>query len=822
MKNPSVLTVLLLGISLPAFSAPLSEARINRVQHDVKITEASGSAKAASEGEMVHGTQGIRTGAQSAAELLFPDNTLARLGSDTMFTFETGTRKMNLENGTLLFQIPKGVGGASIRTGAITAAITGTTGFIERGPTHYKLVLLEGTMRVFLNDRMRESMLVSGGQMLIGPIKSGSIKDWQTVPIDTAKLMNTSKLLDKKKFAPLSGAASTKIEEVIEHQRTQLQKGGLAETNLVIDGFGTTLLAVQNAAEAKEKKGKLEQFQHESHSNPTPTPRPAALPNPGPSPTPRPAAVDGDELADYPGVNDGAFATSTYRGATTHNKPFTLQISKVDSRTIFDLRGSTPMISGSSSGKKDDNNDNENDGEHNHSSTSGTIYGGWAADGPASSFLFKSTSNFDVQTSFDGKFGSNYDFDFPRSGVAVFSFKKLEINGTPHVYGLSTARNIALVSADGIKLGKDSLSLNDFASLTLAATKGDIRLDKDGDVSSTASAFHFLHLYNRSGKVKLEGTISLPQANLFIDAARDIDITGDSHLVFNRGAFNAWGDITLDAPVEADYFQLDAGGDLSLNGVLQTHELFALADGQLNVQQPISATPKASQTTGGVVSLEAADTVTVSSTVNATSAPDPTVTGAGSRIKLVGKRLTGTAISISSTGQLNALLDTLATGPGGKVTLESRGGAIVVNGTITAPKGTVDIQNSGTNGVITFNGATIAADVVKVGAMGNNGTLNIGGGSIAADTLLKLYAGGSNGTVHFQDNVTLNGNSTKIIAANTVQIDNSKVVTVNGLTPAQVYTNNAHYTGSGGDSTTTGTFGGQGATTQAHSARPSF
>jgi hypothetical protein len=48
------------------------------------------------------------------------------------------------------------------------------------------------------------------------------------------------------------------------------------------------------------------------------------------------------------------------------------------------------------------------------------------------------------------------------------------------------------------------------------------------------------------------------------------------------------------------------------------------------------------------------------------------------------------------------------------------------------------------------------------------------------------------------------------------------VVTVNGLTPAQVYTNNAHYTGSGGDNTTTGTFGSQGATTQPHSARPSY
>ena len=37
------------------------------------------------------------------------------------------------------------------------------------------------------------------------------------------------------------------------------------------------------------------------------------------------------------------------------------------------------------------------------------------------------------------------------------------------------------------------------------------------------------------------------------------------------------------------------------------------------------------------------------------------------------------------------------------------------------------------------------------------------------------------------------------------------MVTIGGSTPAQVYTNNANYTGSGGNGTTTGTFAGAGA-----------
>jgi hypothetical protein len=91
---------------------------------------------------------------------------------------------MDLSHGGILFQIPKGVGGAKINTAAITAAITGTTGFVERVGDTFKLVLLEGTVRVYFRDKIGESMLVNGGQMLIAPMKSHSMKDWSTVDVD--------------------------------------------------------------------------------------------------------------------------------------------------------------------------------------------------------------------------------------------------------------------------------------------------------------------------------------------------------------------------------------------------------------------------------------------------------------------------------------------------------------------------------------------------------------------------------------------------------------------------------------------------------------
>src|SRR5207244_13063657 len=117
------------------------------------------------------------------------------------------------------------------------------------------------------------------------------------------------------------------------------------------------------------------------------------------------------------------------------------------------------------------------------------------------------------------------------------------------------------------------------------------------------------------------------------------------------------------------------------------------------------------------------------------------------------------------------------------------------------------------NGTITFNNASVHANVLKVGALGTNGVLNISGGTLSADTTLKLYAGGSNGTINFKTDVTLGGNSAKILAANTITIFNNVTVTIGGSTPADVDTTNANYTGFAGNVSTTGPFAAPGSNT---------
>jgi hypothetical protein len=127
------------------------------------------------------------------------------------------------------------------------------------------------------------------------------------------------------------------------------------------------------------------------------------------------------------------------------------------------------------------------------------------------------------------------------------------------------------------------------------------------------------------------------------------------------------------------------------------------------------------------------------------------------------------------------------------------------------------IWHTGDSGQISLGGqgesdhVEAHADVIKVDALGNNGVLTVGNGLLSADTTLKLYSPGSNGTVNFVADVTLGGASTKIIAGNTVNIFNGVIVTVGGKTPTSVFTNNANYTGFGGNGSRTGTFKGAGA-----------
>src|SRR2546421_9582577 len=106
--------------------AVMREARVTQVVKDVKILPAQAAPRPATLSDTVRGDTAVRTGVESRAELTFGDLTIARLGANTIFSFNEGTRTVDLNNGAILLRVPKGSGGTKIRTAAGTPAITGT------------------------------------------------------------------------------------------------------------------------------------------------------------------------------------------------------------------------------------------------------------------------------------------------------------------------------------------------------------------------------------------------------------------------------------------------------------------------------------------------------------------------------------------------------------------------------------------------------------------------------------------------------------------------------------------------------------------------
>ena len=286
---------------------------------------------------------------------------------------------------------------------------------------------------------------------------------------------------------------------------------------------------------------------------------------------------------------------------------------------------------------------------------------------------------------------------------------------------------------------------------------------------------------------------------------------------------------------EGDFASITAnGGKFNVDGPFTAGSggiVNVTAAGPIQVNAPIEATsgyvqsPFSPHGNGGTVNLTSTnDSVAVSSRIEVSSADPASAksrrrSARGGNIALKSAKPSGVAINLSNTSELLALLDAAAPGPGGKVTILATGASSVanINGKIAADRGTIDIRHTGDSGQIVLGGPgegdriDAHADVIKVAALGNNGVLTVGNGLLSADTTLKLYSPGSNGTVNFVADITLGGASTKIIAGHTVNIFNDVLVTIRGSHSANVFTDNANYTGFGGNGSRTGTFGGAGA-----------
>ncbi|MEA3093947.1 MAG: hypothetical protein QOJ04_5289, partial [Caballeronia sp.] len=211
----------------------MKEARVTQVVKDVKLLS-GGEPRPATLSDTVRGDTAVRTGAESRAELTFGDLTIARLGANTIFSFNQGSRTVDLSNGAILLRVPKGSGGAKVQTAAVTAAITGTTVIVEYHPKSYaKYLVLEGSMRIYLKGTLGESVLMGPGQMMI--LNPNAKRLSEPVDFDLARLWKTSLFIQG--FRPLQ--SEPLMADVKQMQLDRKVAGELIDTNLVIFGRGT-------------------------------------------------------------------------------------------------------------------------------------------------------------------------------------------------------------------------------------------------------------------------------------------------------------------------------------------------------------------------------------------------------------------------------------------------------------------------------------------------------------------------------------------------------------------------------------------------------
>ncbi|HEY0369871.1 MAG TPA: FecR domain-containing protein [Chthoniobacterales bacterium] len=311
MKPTFLAAILSLTTAVALHAGALTEARISKIVNDVSVIRPDAGPHAASLNEVVKDELAVKTGIKSRSELLFQDDTLTRLGPESLFSFKAGTRDITLGRGTMLLQVPKGIGGAQIRTAAVTASITGTTIMIEHVPGKLlKVLVLEGSLRLSVNGRFGDSLLLLPGKMVIMPPNAKRIPD--PVSIDLKKVVKTSSLVKMGgKAKPLP--STNLIAAEIASQEKNMSRSELVPTNLAIVGEGAKVQVLSSEVFAALDQG------HLAAPSPTPAPEPSptpVVPDPTPAPTPtatatpEPTATPSATPTPTPAVIDDAVAVN--------------------------------------------------------------------------------------------------------------------------------------------------------------------------------------------------------------------------------------------------------------------------------------------------------------------------------------------------------------------------------------------------------------------------------------------------------------------------------------------------------------------------------
>jgi FecR protein len=247
---PFCLAVSVIGIGDAVLGADLSQAVVRQKVNVVSVApNLTSEPRPAAQGAIIHDENVVRTGNESRAELEFSDLTLARLGSNSIFSFDAKSRTLSFTQGAVLFSKPPNSGPIELRSGAITAAITGSTGFISNVPiggikktahpspntrgSTTMVGMLEGKIiggARWIDSAGREQTTrfrLGPGEMLIAQPNSRPV----TVQFDIPRFLKTSPLV--KGFShPLPNAAQ--LDRAVAEYQSDERRGFIDKTNVMV------------------------------------------------------------------------------------------------------------------------------------------------------------------------------------------------------------------------------------------------------------------------------------------------------------------------------------------------------------------------------------------------------------------------------------------------------------------------------------------------------------------------------------------------------------------------------------------------------------
>lgn len=203
------------------------QSKLTQVVNDVQIISAADQTKkTATVNDIFTMPDILRTGPASRAELVADDQTVTRVGANTIFSFDPASRTIDLQQGSLLFHSPHGQGGGTIHTGSATASVLGSTLIVTTTPNGgFKVLALEDEAEIkFLNGLKQK---LEPGQMTF--ILPGGNKLAPIIVFRLDSLTGNSLLVNGFNH-PLPSLPL--ILQEIEKQIKLIQSGKLTDTGL--------------------------------------------------------------------------------------------------------------------------------------------------------------------------------------------------------------------------------------------------------------------------------------------------------------------------------------------------------------------------------------------------------------------------------------------------------------------------------------------------------------------------------------------------------------------------------------------------------------